>query len=493
MKRPLKVQPEPIPVSRTQNVKDLLIKLKFLQLKYKVAIAAVLVVLSGGVVTAFVASRQIPEKATRNSGAAPTEVRKAAAASCTLPKVEVKEHAFTIGVPAGWIYELNNGTVSIMKDKSNTTGVFLYTAKLQKDLPATELLTAAAGFFTKAVAGQGGSFAVGQVKPTASGATAVITASLDGQKITGQFNVEKQAGFMTMRAYYAPVGVISTSKSTLEQVTRCFERTTKLTDDILTAASRKNQEASKPVAGFTQWRGRYFAASLPAGFRVTGESDSGVDMSRSDDAAGFSYAYVTGAKGPYSSRSWAAYALPRFAGIQSLSLGAGRKVQSAVSGMSVEEYDFSGVLGGAVPVKGKTTVGVMNTTDYGAGSSTSAFWAIQVAKPSVWPSVAAVLQKVQDSVTITDIGDTRRKTMLPPNRPMESGSSGSSITSKYSGSSVSDESNQGWSDAMRGYEEMESPTTGQKYDVPYNAYNPTGPDGAGYYRGLPDGGLEKLE
>lgn len=93
-------------------------------------------------------------------------------------------------------------------------------------------------------------------------------------------------------------------------------------------------------------------------------------------------------------------------------------------------------------------------------------------------------------MTITDIGDTRRKTMLPPNRPMLSSTSGSSITSK---SSYSDKSSEGWAEAMRGYEEVESPTTGQKYDAPLNSWNPSGPQGAGYYRGLPDGSLEKSE
>ena len=44
----------------------------------------------------------------------------ATVASCTLPKVDVKANAFSVGVPKGWIYELNNGTVSIMKDTANT-------------------------------------------------------------------------------------------------------------------------------------------------------------------------------------------------------------------------------------------------------------------------------------------------------------------------------------------------------------------------------------
>jgi hypothetical protein len=159
--------------------------------------------------------------------------------------------------------------------------------------------------------------------------------------------------------------------------------------------------------------------------------------------------------------------------------------------MKVQEFIFTGVLSGTTDVKGKVTTGVINTTDFGTGSSTSAFWAIQVAKPEVFDSVSSILQTIQDSISIIDIGDTRKKTMLPPNRPMES--TGSSIPSKNSGSSISDESNENWADAMRGYQTMESPSTGDRYDVPLNSWNETGPDGPGQYMTKSNGEMEKLQ
>lgn len=50
-----------------------------------------------------------------------------------------------------------------------------------------------------------------------------------------------------------------------------------------------------------------------------------------------------------------------------------------------------------------------------------------------------------------------------------------------------------WSEAILGFENVYSPTTGDHFLAPINSYWETGPDGGGYYRELPGGGFEKLE
>jgi hypothetical protein len=50
-----------------------------------------------------------------------------------------------------------------------------------------------------------------------------------------------------------------------------------------------------------------------------------------------------------------------------------------------------------------------------------------------------------------------------------------------------------WTEAIMGYENVYSPTTGEHYEAPLNAKWDGGPDGSGYYRSLPNGGYEKLE
>lgn len=50
-----------------------------------------------------------------------------------------------------------------------------------------------------------------------------------------------------------------------------------------------------------------------------------------------------------------------------------------------------------------------------------------------------------------------------------------------------------WSEAILGYENVYSPTTGDHFMAPLDSYWATGPDGGGYYRELPGGGYELLE
>jgi len=56
-----------------------------------------------------------------------------------------------------------------------------------------------------------------------------------------------------------------------------------------------------------------------------------------------------------------------------------------------------------------------------------------------------------------------------------------------------DTSNQNFDDALRGQDRAVSPSSGAEYVVPQSAWNPSGPQGAGYYRALPgNGGVELL-
>jgi hypothetical protein len=50
-----------------------------------------------------------------------------------------------------------------------------------------------------------------------------------------------------------------------------------------------------------------------------------------------------------------------------------------------------------------------------------------------------------------------------------------------------------WQEAIMGYENVYSPSTGEHFEAPINSKWETGPEGPGYYRDLPGGGYEKLE
>lgn len=415
---------------------------------------------------------------------------------CSLPVVKFEESAFSIGVPNGWIYEVDGGTVSIMQDASNTTAAFLYTAKLDQSLSAGEFIGLFKEIFTKTVTSAGGTFTLDNIETGTDSARGNINASLDGVEMTGTMQVEKTQDFVTLRSYWAPVSALEVEEPVLKEITNCFARQRIIDQSMLSAVENKDQPKEEAVpGGFQAFKGRYFALTKPANFTVTGETDSGIDLTRTDGNAGFSYAYATGAVGSYTPQTWAERALPQYAKVQNISLGAGRNIPSPINGQTVSEFEFSGMLNGSVPVKGKITVGIINNPYFGIGSkSFSAFWGIQIATPDAWNGAKTTLQTIQDSLQITDIGNTRKNVLLPPNRPIES-VGGSSITSKSKSYSdtLDKSSEEKWSDAMRGYETVTSPSTGDSYDVPQNSWSSYGPEGPGYYRQLPNDSLEKLQ
>lgn len=410
--------------------------------------------------------------------------------SCALPVTDVPAQAFSYGVPDGWISEQSGDTLSIMEDERNLTAAFIYTAKLQQSLSATDFLDEFGTIFKSTIEDAGGSFSLGDASEANDIATAEAAATVEEGDLKGIFTVLKTDGFVTLKVYWAPVAEFATKEPTLKTVVDCFDRKTVLTDADLVAASQNagSSNGNSASASLVSRQGTYFSYAMPANWRVLGESDSGLDLEGPNGEAYVGYAYATGLPGPISTSEWAAGRLEAN-GINA-SLGSAQSLPGVDSNQEVAAYEFSGTLGGSVPVKGKITVGIYNVPGI-IQSYASPFWAIQMAKASLWDSYKATTQAVQDSMAITDIGSRKNITLPKGNRIDDVG--GSSITASQSyKDSVSDSSSQKWADGMRGYETVESPSTNQTYDAPLNSWNTTGPDGPGYYRGLPDGSLEKL-
>lgn len=165
-----------------------------------------------------------------------------------------------------------------------------------------------------------------------------------------------------------------------------------------------------------------------------------------------------------------------------------RKVEQA------DVYDFEGSFRGK-PVAGAIAVRIEPYQTLFAH-----YVAIQVAEADKWKGYAPTLNRIASSIWLTDVGE--ELSSLPPLTGPGSGSpstsgedEGSSITSSYSyKQAVEDRASQKWSDTMLGSETVESESTGEQYQAPFNSWNSTGPDGPGYYRELPGGGgVEKLD
>ena len=409
------------------------------------------------------------------------------ASVCPLPKKDYPEYAFSIGVPKGWIAEVDNGTIQIMEDETNTTAAFLYTAKLDKDLSPTEFLNSFADVFRTVIEGSGGSFSLAKISGDQTKATAGTIATVEEGQLAGQFLVEKESGFVTLKVYWAPKAKLTQKEAALKEVTGCFARTIVLDEQLLAKAGSNNKKQNPTL---TAYKGQYFKVLLPEGWKVTGETDSGIDTSNADGSAGYSYAYVTGTPSAIKPATWASQQL-QATGISQAKLYNTKSLPAQIQGQEIKEFDFSGVFK-SKQVTGKTTVGVYNTPNYGFGSYGSAFMGIQIAENSLWEEVKSLTVQMQNSLEIIDIG-SRKNIQLPPNRPIESVGGDALISSGQYRDAVNDKASQNWQEAMSGYEQVASPSTGTTYDAPLNSWNATGPDGAGYYRELPGGGgLEKL-
>ncbi|MEK7498550.1 MAG: hypothetical protein AAB611_01670, partial [Patescibacteria group bacterium] len=111
----------------------------------------------------------------------------------------------------------------------------------------------------------------------------------------------------------------------------------------------------------------------------------------------------------------------------------------------------------------------------------------QLIRANLLSEYAITVANIEDSIQITYL--KQQNVLQAKNNPLDSSSIISSGT--YRDQVTSRAANK-WSDTMRGYEPVTSPTTGTNYDAPLNAWNPGGPEGPGYYHNLSSGGWEKL-
>lgn len=79
--------------------------------------------------------------------------------------------------------------------------------------------------------------------------------------------------------------------------------------------------------------------------------------------------------------------------------------------------------------------------------------------------------------------------LRPVTSSVDVSSSDPSLSSDNPEVSLSDQ----WTEAIMGYENVYSPSTGDHYEAPLTSKWETGPEGSGYYRSQPGGGYEKLE
>ena len=243
-----------------------------------------------------------------------------------------------------------------------------------------------------------------------------------------------------------------------------------------------------PVPPLQPYRGRFMAISMPAGWRVQDETQYGIDVTSGDRSMGVGFGWF---QNPFKRAD--VYAMETlnqyYPGARILNSG----WLPAPQGWQIAAVEFEGIVKG-VPVHGVERYAI------GQGVALSTGW---TSGPKVWEQVHATLEAVATTVQIqpaaaAQVGaDIRRQlASYPPVR--------SSVPASSSGGSTPDRSylndwarqdkqSQDWSDGMRDQERVVSPSTGERYIVGTNQWDPAGADGPGYYRPVPGGGAERLQ
>lgn len=411
-------------------------------------------------------------------------------ASCPYPTRTIPELAMTYGVPDGWIAELENGTLAIMEDDTNTTTAFIYTAKLERDLTATEFLQSFGDVFRSTIEDAGGTFSLGSPTVSDGGtASADASATVTEGDLRGVFTVLKDTGFVTFTAYWAPTAELAEKESQLQDILNCFSRSTALTDAQLTAAGEAaDQQATgdasaNPWGALTARSDGNFTFSAPANWASLPTSSGDTTSLALDAPTGDASVVFISNLGRYGAAD------PQEFAVTTMSVTYG--IQATLSNPQtldggVSAWDFTGTF------NNKRVAGAVSVLIAPYQTFFAHYLGIQITNENVWTEYAPTLNQIQSSIRLTDAATQVNSLPALPNYSTDT-VFGDSVTSsqKYK-QEVSDKSADNWADAMRGYETVESPSTGDTYDAPLNSYNPTGPDGPGYYRELPGGGMEQL-
>jgi len=423
---------------------------------------------------------------------------------CTSPTHDDDYYGFSVGRPQGWRVDYSTGTLVVSRDASNMVAALVYPARMRHgDVPPEQLVQKFTHAIAASVRQTGGTFHLDQKVTDGRVATALAHATVDGVKLEGPIEVVASSGFATLKFYWAPESEFSADEPTLRQVVGCFRRKTVITSREPVAPPGGPQTrygitaapppAPKPmpaqIAGLSPYRGRYFAMSVPSGWQTTAETDHGIDMIMQNRNAAFDFSWI--AAPHLDANTYAQRSLQRYQGAQVINAG----VQPGPAGWQLATIEFTANAG--YPTHGYLRVAVGN------GVATESTWLIAAEK---WNALRPTLEAMAASVQILPAATAQVQAEIrqqlasyPPIQPSTAGSSSPGSTQPdYAGiwsnwSSMQDRQSQGYEDTMLQQDHARSPSSGETYTVPWNAWSSTGPQGAGYYRQVPGGGVERLD
>lgn len=429
----------------------------------------------------------------------PGELVDPLAGKCFIPTYSDDYYNFTVGQPSGWKLDFSTGALMVLKDDTSQTGAMFYPVRIKTAVPPEQLAQFAANGLGNLVKNGGGTFEL--VDKTSDGriATGLMLATIDGVRVRGPLQVIAYPGFMMLKAYWAPVAELDREEPTLKQVVACWGRKTLITrkEPVAPQGGPKTSVGmpSKPMSAGTgapakplqPYQDRFFSLQVPAGWKMANETANGIDMLSADGHVGFGFGYflnpINVTADGIVMQSLRAY-YPQFRVLQS-------GFPPAPAGWQIAAAEFEGTDHAGKPVHGFLRV---------AMTAQVVLSHLMVTPPNEWDAEKATLIAIASTVQIqpaavqqVNANIAAQLRSYPPPARASDGHDGSHPDRRYLNDWASqDRNSQNWSDAMLEQERVHS-GDGEHYVVPTNAWNATGPDGPGYYRPTPGGGVERLE
>jgi hypothetical protein len=389
-------------------------------------------------------------------------------ATCVLPTYSDAYLGFRVGRPASWRLSYIDGVVHVAPDASGREEALVYPVRLALGATAETLSRSYVSALNDALATRGGTLRL-------SGSD--LSGTIGGAPVTGEIRTRPASGVLVLYGGWSPSARWSQERATILAVGQCYSS---IPAKLLQRATRT---ASDVNLGSTT-----FEYALPEGWRVDGVTPRGIDLAL-DRTTLVSYAYLTGSFGEQTPESFADLIFGSLGYTVRIvtSEGLGAATDPLGYRWTEKGFEFDGQ-GGGQALHGVLTVAV-GTFTLGGYATSNAMASLRQSSPDRWESMAAITAVVQESIRIVD-ARPGQGVLLARNNPLDS----SSILSSYEYKSAVDArlSSQR-QEAIMGFENVRSPSTGTTYQAPLNAYDPTGPSGPGYYRPLPGGGRELLQ
>ncbi len=372
----------------------------------------------------------------------------ASVASCTLPLTHAADVGFHIAVPNGWDLSTLNGEAIVAATPAQTEAVLVYPALLTKGLTASSFFNT----YLSKLDQQNATAGTPVSTTPASGANGMpavdFTQTLKGTTIRGFATVEvvplaapgatQEAAYI---AYWAPSSAYPAARSQLSAVSACY-----------------GPDSASP---FRVFQDQVFTYAMPPGWTSFDESSNGIDL-HGPSSSDVSYILdgpveTSQFDSPPTMIAWFTHGVG-ISEVTSLSSVGSPQSRASNGGTQSELYEeFTGRSGG------QTVRGLVYSYVVDGGSVASGYIRMLLAPTAEWNSLNPSMLQIAGSIQHNFSQDLANLQQV--NQQWQN----------FSGQ-VAD-----FDDTLNNQQLVKDPNTGTYYEAPYEAWDPNGSQGPGYY------------